>query len=334
MKWDNWENIKIDKYGNAISTIDNTNDTDNGCSSCESPCPSVPVPSTPKRLNCCCKKSMIEALKLLCNTELSNVIDFEKFAFLTSNFIVGARLVLFKLGSEEKDNLSNLDAKFKRFSPCNCDLIDIEGTVAYDVPLPVSITDLAEQLVTLIQNIIDIIGEQGGILGTIVNVLKELLSIFELGDLTESILQAILDFLIDFFTTIPMVDTASLCAIESIAFEAKREDSTSSSDITREELAEKNYQHAKLILQGQLDRNRRRCGECSCNCECDDCCCTDSILNELFNSNLSRKVTLTAGNLTLREATILGVKGDVLVLANDKKKRFYFVCANTVQFLE
>lgn len=106
-------------------------------------------------------------------------------------------------------------------------------------------------------------------------------------------------------------------------------------DTTRDELTDRNYQQAKCILQNLLDRtSKNNCGECKCNCECDDCCCVDSILNELFSSNLSRKVTLTAGNLTLREASILGVKGDVLVLANDKKRRFYFVCANAVQFLE
>jgi len=313
MKWDNWETIEIDKPNN-----ENTKR----------------LPQIPQTMNCCCKKSMIEALKLLCNTELSNLIDFEKFAFLTNDFIVGARLVLLKIGSDEKDNLSNLDAKFKRFSPCNCDLIDIEGTAAYTVPLPLSITDLAEQITILIENIIDIIGQQDGILGTLVDILKELLRIFDPSDFGQEILEAILNFLIEYFTTVPTVDTASLCSIETIVFEAKREDTLPSSDITRDELNERNYQQAKYILQNQLDRTNKKCGECNCNCECDDCCCTDSILNELFNSNLSRKITLTAGNLTLREATILGVKGDVLVLSNDKKRRFYFVCANSVQFLE
>ncbi len=313
MKWDNWETIEIDKPNNENTKC---------------------ITQIPQPMNCCCKKSMIEALKLLCNTELSNLIDFEKFAFLTNDFIVGARLVLLKIGSDEKDNLSNLDAKFKRFSPCNCDLIDIEGTAAYTVPLPLSITDLAEQITILIENIIDIVGQQDGILGTLVDILKELLRIFDPSDFGQEILEAILNFLIEYFTTVPTVDTASLCSIETIAFEAKREDTLPSSDITRDELNEKNYQQAKCILQNQLDRTNKKCGECNCNCECDDCCCTDSILNELFNSNLSRKITLTAGNLTLREATILGVKGDVLVLSNDKKRRFYFVCANAVQFLE
>lgn len=341
MKWENWDNFKNDRCECETNSVnDRTDRNENSVSySCgdviQSNCSStLPMPVVTNSRSCCCKKSMIEALKLLCNTDIANLIDFEKFAFITNSFIVGARLVLLKLGSDEKDNLSNLDGKFKRFSPCNCDLIDIEGTVAYDVPLPISITDLTEQLIELIENIIDILGEQGGILGTIVNVLKEILEVFQAGDFTQDLLEAIINFLIQFFTTIPSVDTASLCAINTIAFEIKRADEAIN-DNTRDELTERNYKIAKGMLQNQLDKTgKRNCAECICNCECDDCCCTKGILNELFNSNLSRKVTLTAGNLTLREATVLGVKGDVLVLANDKKRRFYFVCANAVQFLE
>lgn len=314
--------MNIDQYGNRLNSNDNF---------CYQPSIS-PKEQQKERKNCCCKKSMIAALKLLCNTELSNLIDFEKFAFLSNSFIVGARLVLLKVGSEEKDNLSNLDGTFKRFSPSNCDLIDIGGTVSYDFPLPVSLSDLAEQLRELIQNIVDILGEQSGILGTLVSILRELLKIFDPQDFNEELLEAIFDFLVKYFTTLPVVDTASLCGIESIAFQVKRADISDTDN--REELTEANYQRAKKLLQGQLDKTNKDCAECKCNCECDDCCCTDSILSELFSSNLSRKVTLTAGNLTLRDATILGVKGDVLVLANDKRKRFYFVCASQVQFLE
>lgn len=332
MKWENLDNIKFNNSYRESTILTNQFDNENiaPCNSCNQ------IDNLPQtvRQNCCCKKSMIEALKLLCNTELSDLIDFEKFAFLTDTFIVGARLVLLKLGTEEKDNLSNLDGKFKRFSPCNCDLIDIEGTAVYNVPLPVSVTDLLEQLTEFIKLIIDLLETQGGVFGAIVAVLKAILDLLAVEDLGEQILQAILDFIIKFFTTLPMVDTASLCAIESIAFQVKYVESTSD-DKTRDELTEENYQKAKYILQNQLDKNtKNKCGECSCNCNCDDCCCTDSILNELFSSNLSRKVSLAAGNLTLREATILGVKGDVLVLANDKKRRFYFVCANSVKFLE
>lgn len=286
--------------------------------------------------NCCCKKSMVEAMKLLCNTELSDIIDFEKFAFLSKQFTVGARLVLLKIGSEEKDNLSNLDGTFKRFAPCNCDLIDISGTAYYNVPLPFSLGDLAEVLTDLIKNIIDILGTQTGILGTLVDILKELLKLFDPLDFSEEILQAILDFLVKYFTVLPVVDSASLCTLDAIAFQVKRVDAPTSSEKTGDELTEANYRRAKCIFQKQLD-NPCGCSECSgCkeHCDCDSCCCNSSILNELFTSNLSKKATLTAGNLTLREASVLGVKGNVIVLANDKRRRFYFICSNSVEFLE
>lgn len=211
-----WEDFKIDSYDNTINTDSNSRKISTDC-----PCNQSQPTNTNIRTNCCCKKSMIEALKLLCNTELANLVDFEKFAFLTNSFIVGARLVLLKIGSDEKDNLSNLDGKFKRFSPCNCDLIDIEGTAAYDVPLPVSVTDLAEQLTEFIKLILDLLGQQDGIIGTLVDILKAILSLIEAESFSEEILQAILDFLIKFFTTVPMVDKASLCSIDSIAFQIK-----------------------------------------------------------------------------------------------------------------
>lgn len=287
-----------------------------------------------KRENCCCKKSMIAALKLLCNSELAELIDFEKFAFLTDNFIVGAKLVLFKKGIEGKDNLSDLSGSFRRFSPCNCDLIEIAGTAFYDVPLPVSITDLAEQLSDFITEIIDILAIQPGIIGAGVDILREILKLFDPEGFNEALLEAIYGFIINFFTTLPTVDAASLCGIESVAFEAKDGEVTPSETQTGNEQKNANYQKAKKIFKCELEQGcEDHCGECSCNCECDDCCCADSILKELSNSNISRKVTVAAGNLTLRDVEVLGAKGDVLVIANDKKKRFYFVCANSVQFL-
>lgn len=291
------------------------------------------IPQISMRQNCCCKKSMIEALKLLCDTELSELIDFEKFAFLTNTFIVGAKLVIAKLGTEDKDNLSNLDGEFKRFSPGNCDLIDIEGTAYYNLPLIVSITDLAEQMSMLIQQIIDIIGTNEGILGTAADLLKEVLKIFDPVDFSEELLQSILDFLLKFFTTIPKAETASICNLDAIAFEAKYAVSSASGDKTSLDIMECNYKRAKEIFICKLDKRCSSCGECKCNCDCDDCCCVNGVMEELFSSNLSKKATITAGNLTLRDVSVLGTKGNVLVFANDKKKRFYFVCADAIQFL-
>lgn len=283
---------------------------------------------------CCCKKSMKAALKLLCDAELSELIDFDKFAFLTEDFIVGARLATLKGQEEEKDNLSSLNGSFQRFSPCNCDLIDIGGSASYNFPLPKTARDLEEQIKDLIKDILHAFKEQPHGSAAESN-LETLITLAESNSISKKIWRVILDFLIEYFTVIPEVDTASLCAINAIAFQVKASEMSGGKEPRREELSECNYQKAKALLQAELDETcNENCDECKPHCRCDDCCCTKGILKELFTSNLSRKVTLTAGNLVIREATILGVKGDVLVLANDKKKRFYFVCANAVQFLE
>ena len=63
------------------------------------------------------------------------------------------------------------------------------------------------------------------------------------------------------------------------------------------------------------------------------CCCAAGVLSVLADNNLSRKVTLAAGQLVLQGVTLLGTLGNVLVLANDEDQRIYFVCAAKVQFL-
>lgn len=294
----------------------------------------VPMPPMkPKRENCCCKKSMKEALQVLCNTELGQLIDFKKFAFISDSFTVGAKLVLLDLGNGPKDNLSDLSGMFKRFSPCDCDLIEIEGAAYYNFPQIVSITELAEHLKRFINTILGIIREDP-LFGTLVKILEEILKLIDLEGFTEAILKAIYDFLINYFTTIPTVDKASLCGISAIAFESKYV-STGIGDCSGDELTRQNFEKAKHLISCQLEHScPTECGKCKADCDCDDCCCVDSILQELFSSNLTQNVTLTAGSLAIQEATVLGVKGDVLVLANEEKQRFYLVCANAVEFIQ
>lgn len=80
---------------------------------------------------CCCKASMVEALRLLCNAELSTLVDFDSFFFLTSTLAVGGSLTVPAAGA---DNISGLEASFQRFSPCNCDLIDVGGSAYFTTP--------------------------------------------------------------------------------------------------------------------------------------------------------------------------------------------------------
>lgn len=93
---------------------------------------------------CCCKASMVEALRLLCGTELSNLVDFESFFFLTDALAVGGTLIV---PTTETDNIAALGASFQRFSPCNCDLIDVNGTAYYAAPgISTTVLETVDQL--------------------------------------------------------------------------------------------------------------------------------------------------------------------------------------------
>lgn len=213
----------------------------------------------------CCKQSLRDALKLLCSHTISDLVDFDAFAFLTPFSAVGATpATIPETGS---DNLGALTGTFRRFSPGNCDLIDIEGTVTTP-----------------------------------------------------------------FGTTIE-VDEASLCALSAIAFQLLPAEDTGGVPVgccpdTDLSL----YRKVRSLLQRELESNDC-CGECLCDCDCsDDCCCAASVLSALSGKSLNKRTTLSAGPLAVRDVTALGTIGNVLVLGNEEESRFYFVCANKVDF--
>lgn len=123
----------------------------------------------------------------------------------------------------------------------------------------------------------------------------------------------------------------SLCELAAIALQVAQ--GTAEGDVTAPEATTRNYRCLKQLLSQRLAPCNSRCGECSCKCDCDDCCCAAGVLSVLADNNLSRKVTLAAGQLVLQGVTLLGTLGNVLVLANDEDQRIYFVCAAKVQFL-
>lgn len=215
----------------------------------------------------CCKASMREALKLLCCNQVSDLLDFDGFAFITDDLIVGAQPITMTV--ESKDNLNNLSGTFRRFSPCNCDLIDIAGS-AY--------------------------GPFG----------------------------ALFD-----------VDQATLCSLSGIAFQVQGSTTTPpNTNCDCLTTPEARYRRVRDLLQCQLSAVDRACGECVCHCDCtDDCCCAPGVLAALSGVSLNKRATLIAGLLALRNVTVLGTIGDVLVLGNDEDYRFYFACANKVEML-
>ncbi len=215
----------------------------------------------------CCKASMRDALRLLCCNAVSDLVDFDAFAFLTDFNMVGATPAV--MPEDANDNLTDLSGTFRRFSPCNCDMIDIAGTV-----------------------------------------------------------------MTPFGSTVD-VDEASLCSLSAIVFQllpAPTPDPATAYCIADTDLTR--YRQVRDLLQSELSTTCRSYGQCACQCDCtDDCCCAAGVLNALSNTSLNNRTTLVAGLLSLRNVTALGTIGNVLVLGSEENSRFYFVCANKVEFL-
>ena len=212
---------------------------------------------------CCCKASMVEALRLLCGESQSNLVDFGAFFFLTDSLAVGSPL---SVPGTDIDNISTPSASLERFSPCNCDLLDVSGTAYFAVP---------------------------------------------------GLECAALDD----------VDRLTLCSLKAVAFQI----SPSECD---DECADTNYRRAVRGLRRAIRSeggSTGACGTCQAHCDCDDCCCAAGVIQELSTRNLSRMATLTAGPLVLRNVTVLGSVGSVLVLASEELSRVYLVCANAVE---
>lgn len=222
-----------------------------------------PVPPFTADL-CCCKSSMVEALRLLCGNTLSSLVDFNAFFFLTDALAIGSPLV----SCADTDNISTPCASLRRFAPCNCDLLDVTGTAYFAIP------------------------------GT-----------------TSAALDA--------------VTQLSLCAIKAVAFQVIDSECPRDCD-------DSNFRRAVRALRRAIQAEggtTTSCASCQSHCDCDDCCCAAGLLAELSTRNLSRLATLTVGPLILRNVTVLGSIGSVLVLADEQLCRFYLVCANTVEAL-
>lgn len=111
------------------------------CNPCTTPCPPtqmicccqpVATPCPPVadvEEGCCCKQSFRAALQLLCNSQLATLLDFNQAAFVTDTYVAGATINTTPAGTTPSDNLNTMSGSFRRFSPCNCDLLEISALV-------------------------------------------------------------------------------------------------------------------------------------------------------------------------------------------------------------
>ena len=263
------------------------------------PCAAPPAPKPPQvDEGCCCKQSFRAALGLLCDQQISSLLDFDAAAFLTGTYTAGAALTggrPYAAGEPKphvqggpgmpcrpdppplvnpnrpSDNLGNLTGSFRRFAPCTCDLLDIDA------------------------------------------------GLYAAGERRCA------------FTATQM----SLCQLDAVAIQGAA--ACAEGELAADEAAARNFRCLCARLAQRLDPAGDVCAQepCPCSCVCDgrDCCCAAGLLSTLAQNNLSRRVSLTAGLLMLKNVTLLGTAGNVLVLCNDADNRLYFVCVNSVQFV-
>lgn len=316
------------------SIFGNYTTTGNGCGcaqpapppcSCETEpeCAAVEEETTE---TCACRDSLAAALQLLCSSDLPALIDFNRFAFLTGNYQIGTYLTCPCGQTGTYDNLADtLSGTFNRFTPCSCELIDVSGTVYDAVPYyrPQTVANL---FTVMSQNLDGVEQAQGTI-----NALAAFAARID-PDNTEyrpELLDAFLPLLGACSCPNVNISEVSLCALDAIAFEA--------AGVTAEQQAA-SYQTAKQILL-QLLRPKcpPPCHPCQppkpkpCKVPCG--CQNNGILSSMDRCGMAHTVSLTAGKLLLVGATLLGTIGNALILSNDSDNRFYFVCAEQVEFL-
>ena len=94
------------------------------------PRPQPEPPAPPRPESCASRGGFVQALQMLLRTGLSALVDFQAFAFVTEDFLVGDSLIAATPAVTAYDNLAaTLAGSFNRFSPCACDFIDVTGTV-------------------------------------------------------------------------------------------------------------------------------------------------------------------------------------------------------------
>lgn len=135
------------------------------CDSCPTDCSQLvccchPVTPCPKPIEvdegCCCKESFRAALRLLCDDELTDLLDFDMTAFVTNDYTAGAGVTQTVAEEAPADNLTEpLAGTFRRFSPGTCDLLDISAEL-FAAPetatnLTVTQVNLCELVAVIIQ---------------------------------------------------------------------------------------------------------------------------------------------------------------------------------------
>lgn len=278
-----------------------------------------------------CCDSMAQALQVLQNNQLSNLINFHAFSFFTDLFVVGSALARPAPGKTVFDNLDgNPCGSFSRFTPCSCDLIDASGKLYYPIPTMFPFVRSGDSITSLIDAITDNLDtSHNPILATLS------IGLQALAEQTDPDSQTYYHEMVAAIRAASLAATAtgvtasqlSLCSLNAVVFDAAGANPAA---------METNYQTAKTFFQQTL------CDSCSFPMPCPPCSdsrhpkcgrCRQGVMDALSQNQLPRPISLTAGYLILAGASILGILGDVLVLSNDEDRRFYYVCTDKIDLL-
>ena len=125
--------ISAEEYTATLQTQGRPGCGCNDCTGCQKLiCCCRPAEPCPKPIEvdegCCCKQAFRAALGLLCDQELSELLDFGATVAVTNDYSAGAAVTQTVADAAPADNLTEpLEGTFLRFSPGSCDLLDIDA---------------------------------------------------------------------------------------------------------------------------------------------------------------------------------------------------------------
>lgn len=274
--------------------------------------------------NCACRDAFATALRLLCSGDLTGVVDFGSFAFITSDYLIGSYRTCPCGQTGPYDNLADdLTGSFNRFTPCSCDLIDISGNV-YDATPTAELSSVSALFTALSENL-DGVSDVDDLIAALAAVADRVNP--ESANFRPDLAAAFTPLLGGCGCPEISVDEVSLCSLCAIAFEATGTGTVQNA----------NYANLKQVLMQMLRPAAPTCPPCAPPqpqpCTIPAGCENTGLLGVLDRCGMIHSLSLTAGPLLLVDVQLLGSIGNVLILANDNDNRIYFVCSDCVEFV-
>mgnify|MGYP006980648842 CR=1 FL=1 len=115
------------------------------------PAVSAPVPVAPVTeadiscgCGCSCAPGLVAALQLLCRPRFAALTDYQQFAFITRDFVLGSSLNCPAAATTPYDNLTGpLDGEFVKITPDSCENLEVSGQIYYPNPICTGGTETA-----------------------------------------------------------------------------------------------------------------------------------------------------------------------------------------------